>query len=404
MNRKILSAVIMTSLIVSAFAGCGSTDSSDSTETSAAETSAAETEAASESEESEAETSETESDSEAEAETEASSDDFGVWTALAGDNGTTYPNLFKVILSDEDYSYWYDYSAAVVGEDNAKSTVDYLRSFISADIYGDEAVAAYADADSFLFDCWYLNDVDTFTFKDDTATITKTDGSSETHTYEYLGVYQIGEGETMKYQGQEFCPAFDVDVYKSTDDAGDFTYFLFRDDTMETTYHTEFRYGDDLDELQKYLEGKYAYWLSAGISQDPDKATLENVISLFCLENMDYSAERTEADLAQISDFVGTWDADLSGYGDDYADTELYTVIGENGHGETYMNSEKSADYNAYAYDNDEKGDGKGIYVAYSNLTGEVSHAEYTIEEEDGKTVLTFVNDEGAISYVKRAE
>lgn len=121
MNRKILSAVIMTSLIVSAFAGCGSTDSSDSTETSAAETSAAETEAASESEESEAETSETESDSEAE--TEASSDDFGVWTALAGD----------------------------------------------------------------------------------------------------------------------------------------FTYFLFRDDTMETTYHTEFRYGDDLDELQKYLEGKYAY-------------------------------------------------------------------------------------------------------------------------------------------------
>lgn len=293
----------MTSLIVSAFAGCGSTDSSDSTETSAAETSAAETEAASESEESEAETSETEADSEAEteAETEASSGDFGVWTALAGDNGTTYPNLFKVILSDEDYSYWYDYSAAVVGEDNAKSTVDYLRSFISADIYGDEAVAAYADADSFLFDCWYINDVDTFTFKDDTA-------------------------------------------------------------------------------------------------------TLENVISLFCLENMDYSAERTEADLAQISDFVGTWDADLSGYGDDYADTELYTVIGEDGHGETYMNGEKSAYYNAYAYDNDEKGDGKGIYVAYSNLTGEVSHAEYKIEEEDGKTVLTFVNDDGAISYVKRDE
>ena len=254
MNRKILSAVIMTSRIVSAFAGCGSTDYSDSTETSAAETSAAET--------------------------EASSDDFGVWTALAGDNGTTYPNLFKVILSDDDYSYRYDYSAAVVGEDNAKSTVDYLRSFISADIYGDEAVAAYADADSFLFDCWYLNDVDTFTFKDDTA-------------------------------------------------------------------------------------------------------TLENVISLFCLENMDYSAERTEADLAQISDFVGTWDADLSGYGDDYADTELYTVIGEDGRGETYMNGEKSADYNAYAYDNDEKGDGKGIYVAYSNLTKELVNNQKVKHKEE---------------------
>lgn len=49
---------------------------------------------------------------------------------------------------------------------------------------------------------------------------------------------------------------------------------------------------------------------------------------------MDYSAERTEDDLSQIADFVGTWDADLSGMGDEYADTELYTVIGEVSHAE----------------------------------------------------------------------
>lgn len=59
---------------------------------------------------------------------------------------------------------------------------------------------------------------------------------------------------------------------------------------------------------------------------------------------MDYSAERTEDDLSQIADFVGTWDADLSGMGDEYADTELYTVIGEDGHGETYMDGEKDGD------------------------------------------------------------
>ena len=58
------------------------------------------------------------------------------------------------------------------------------------------------------------------------------------------------------------------------------------------------------------------------------------------------------------------------------------TVIGEDGHDETYMDGEKTADYSAYAYDNGEKDDGKGIYVAYSNLTGEVSHAEYTIEKK----------------------
>ena len=396
MKKRILLTLIMASLVAS-FGSCGNSDSSESSSEKSSSSSAAETTAA---EKDDAADVESDADSSA---ADTDTNDFGVWTDIAGENGTTYPNLFKVILNDDSYSYWYDYSAAVVGEKNAEDTVKTLQQFISSDIYGADAVAAYADADSFLFDCWYLNDVDTFTFKDDTATITKTDGTSETHTYEYMGVYQIGADETMKYQGQEFCPAFDVDVYKSTDDAGDFTYFLFRDDTMETTYHTEFRYGSDLEELQKYLEGDYAYWLSAGISADPDAQTLENVISLFCLENMDYSAERTEDDLSQIADFVGTWDADLSGMGDEYADTELYTVIGEDGHGETYMDGEKTADYSAYAYDNGDKDDGKGIYVAYSNLTGEVSHAEYTIEEKDGKTVLTFTNDDGVISYVKRA-
>ena len=389
----------MTAIIVSAFAGCGSKTASDTQTTTSAETT---TDTQADTEASEAET-EAETESEAETEAVAETAGFGVWTDIAGENGTTYPNLFKVILSDDSHSYWYDYSAAVVGADNAEDTVSQLQQFISADIYGADAVAAYKDADFFLFDCWYINDVDTFTFKDDTATITKTDGSSETHTYEYMGVYQIGANEIMKYQGQEFCPAFDVDVYKSTDDAGDFTYFLFRDDTMQTTYHTEFRYGSDLDELQKYLDGKYAYWLCAGISENPDAKTLEDVISLFCLENMDYTAERTASGLSQITDFVGTWDADLSGFGEEYASTELYTVIGEDGHGETYMNGEKTADYAAYAYDNGESGDGKGIYVAFSNMTGEISHAEYTIEEKDGKTILTFTNDEGAISYIKRA-
>ena len=367
--KKILSAVLAMSVLVLSLVGCSSRSNSDSVDSSSVDSSSAE--------------------------------NFGVWTEIAGENGTTYPNLFKVILNDDNYSYWYDYTAAVVGEDVAKDTVDYLQGFISADIYGQEAVDAYSKGDSFLFDCWYINDVDTFRFEGNTATITKTDGTSETHAYEYLGVYQIGENEVMKYQGQEFCPAFDVDVYKSTDDAGDFTYFLFRDDTMATTWHTEFRYGDNLEELQKYLEGKYAYWLCAGISENPDKQTLEDVISLFCLENMDYSAERSAENLEQISEFVGTWDADLSNRGEESANTELYTVIDENGNGETYTDGEKTAEYAAYAYDNGEKGDGKGIYVSH-NSEGETSHAEYTIEEKDGKTVLTFTNDEGTISYIKR--
>ena len=212
--------------------------------------------------------------------------DFGILTDIAGENGTTYANLFTVILDSQYDDLWLSKAAAIVGEDAAQENVDYLKSFISADIYGEEAVAAYKDAGYFMFDCWYLADVDTFTFDGDTVTTKLTDGSEQTHTYEYLGSYQLGEGEMMTYGGETFDASFPVDVYKTADDAGEFTYFLFRDDTMQTTWHIEFRYGSDLDQLLKYMEGPYAYWLSAGIDADASPETIDSVIDLFVSENL----------------------------------------------------------------------------------------------------------------------
>ena len=153
-------------------------------------------------------------------------------------------------------------------------------------LYGQEAVDAYTSLELVGFDCWYINGAKTFTFSGDTATITLTDGSSQTHTYTYLGQYKVGDGETMVYNGQEIDPSFACDVYQSTDDTGEFTYLLFRDDTMASTYHIEFRYGSDLDALQKYFTGPYAYWLSAGIDASADAQTIDNVIDLFVTENL----------------------------------------------------------------------------------------------------------------------
>ena len=67
---------------------------------------------------------------------------------------------------------------------------------------------------------------------------------------------------------------------------GEFTYFAFAPDTMETTYHLEFRYAEDLDDLQSWYEGNYAYWNAAAIAEDYDQATMENVIELFVTENL----------------------------------------------------------------------------------------------------------------------
>ena len=55
---------------------------------------------------------------------------------------------------------------------------------------------------------------------------------------------------------------------------------------MQTTWHIEFRYGSDLDQLLKYMEGPYAYWLSAGIDADASPETIDAVIDLFVTENL----------------------------------------------------------------------------------------------------------------------
>ena len=75
--------------------------------------------------------------------------------------------------------------------------------------------------------------------------------------------------------------------YQSDDaDSGDFTYFAFSPDTMETTYHLEFRYAEDLSDLQSWFEGNYAYWNAAAIAVDYDQETMKNVIELFVTENL----------------------------------------------------------------------------------------------------------------------
>ncbi|MBR4457469.1 MAG: hypothetical protein IKS31_00725 [Clostridia bacterium] len=327
----------------------------------------------------------------------------GVFPAIAGENGTTYVSLFDVIISDRWTPVWQDYIAAVIGEDAAPEMTARLQSSITSDLYGEAAVAAFADG-GYAFDCDFINGAQSITFSGNTATILKTDGTGETHTYEYLGQYNVGETETMMYQGTEISMAFPVDVYRSTDEAGEFNYFFLREDTMAETYHIEFRYGRDLEELQGYLVGPYAFWLAAGIDADADEETIRKVIALFCLENMDYSAH-TDAALNQLTElgFVGSWKADLSAYGEEYAAVDLSMTIDEKGHGVTTMNGQQTADFEAYAVDNGEKGDGRGLYVAWSNLEYEAEGAPYAFSvNDDGRTVLTFTADDGVINWVRQ--
>lgn len=43
---------------------------------------------------------------------------------ISGENGTTYSNLFDVILSDDYDSVWEEHCKAIVGEENAAEAVE----------------------------------------------------------------------------------------------------------------------------------------------------------------------------------------------------------------------------------------------------------------------------------------
>ena len=323
------------------------------------------------------------------------------FSAIAGENGATYENLFSVILDEKYASLWHDYCAAVVGEEQADAFVQMLKGAISADVYGEEAAAAYAGSSSYAFDCWFIHDAALFTFNPDySATVTLTDGSQQSYHYEPLGTAVMGADETILYQGMEISMATEGELYRSTEPAGEFSYLFFLPDTMETTYHLEFRYGSDPEALMGYMKGPYAYWLAAAIDADADAETVEKVIRLFCLENMDYS-QHAEAALTQLADFVGTWDADLSAFGEAYENVSLYFTIDESGHGITWMNGVQTTEFEAYAYETEP---GKGVYVAY-DLTGfEPEGAAYAMQTDArGRTVLTLCAADGTISYVKES-
>ena len=75
--------------------------------------------------------------------------------------------------------------------------------------------------------------------------------------------------------------------YQTADaDAGQFTYFAFSPDTMEDTWHLEFRYAEDLNDLQSWFEGNYAYWNVGAIAEDATEEQVLAAINLFVTENL----------------------------------------------------------------------------------------------------------------------
>ena len=172
----------------------------------------------------------------------------------------TYEELFPQLAKAEYRDLWIDATTPLVGAENAETATDTLLAMCMAEPYGPEASEKYAaDPESMAFNCYFRGGVDRFVM------------DVFSHTYHKLD--EENENGFLFYQSDDA-------------DSGDFTYFAFSPDTMETTYHLEFRYAEDLSDLQSWFEGNYAYWNAAAIAVDYDQETMKNVIELFVTENL----------------------------------------------------------------------------------------------------------------------
>ena len=188
----------------------------------------------------------------------------------------TYEPLFPVITKPEYDQIWLDPCVAAMGEENGPMVAEMLKAACNGTIYGQEAIDAYGDgSNGAQFDCLFINGVSTLTF-DGNKIIGADENGNQVFSHEYTYVSKLLLAGMMEGY-----------LYETADeDAGEFKYFYMMPDTPATTYHLEFRYGSNVEDLAKYNEGPYAYWLAAGFPVDADEEMIKNVITLFCEENL----------------------------------------------------------------------------------------------------------------------
>lgn len=317
---------------------------------------------------------------------------------LMKDLNGTYCQLFDDAIFKEEYNQlWYNYSAAVIGNSMADTAVSMLKSVVGGDKYGSEAAEN-------VFCCKFINGTKEITFNDGEISVLLDNNTTETHKYNFVREDAIGG----------VMPGY---LFESADDNNDeFKYFFICGDTPETTYHIEFRYGDSVEELLQYNTGKYANWVGSGIlksaAQEENKATINNVIALFCTENL--SEMVNDETTKQRNEIAGIWDADLTEFRSNpaFSKAEMYCVLNSDGTGATYLDLNgtgdfiKTSSYTFYAYNTFTSDNLKsGVYIPVNDETEHTEAGKYELATANDKTTLTFTTLEGeSISYIKRVE
>ena len=203
----------------------------------------------------------------------------------------TYTALFPAFREDRYDAIWEEKLSAYAGveAEAAEEVKDVFLGMYESGIHGEEAVKkAEEEPGWFLFDCSFTGGVESMVIDGEEIAGLDADGQEVfRHTYTYYGAIQKNfDPMTEVYMAgvsEEDWPV--LSVYEGDGPEDEFKYFAFADDTPAETYHLEFRYGSDPEELARYFTGPYGYWMVSATYQDCEEEMMESCIDLFAQEN-----------------------------------------------------------------------------------------------------------------------
>lgn len=165
-----------------------------------------------------------------------------------------YVELFsqEACLNAKFDGLWKSEILKYVDSSKVDSVVAVLQNQCLGDKVGAEAVGYNKQHGSMQFCCAFLQGVKRFEIKG----------------HQISGYAASGERLfAHKYHFVEKDPAGNY-IFESNDaNQDEFRYFWFMPDSPKTTYHIEFRYGNDKAQLSQMMDGKYAFWMAAGVRE-----------------------------------------------------------------------------------------------------------------------------------------
>lgn len=177
----------------------------------------------------------------------------------------SYVELFsqQTCLNPKFETLWKSEVAKYVETSQVDSVLAAIRGVCQGTRTGADAVAYYKQNGSMKFCCSFLQGVMRIEVKG-------------------RRISGYGSGKKQLFSHKYHFLEMDANgnyIFESDDDNKDeFRYFWFMPDSPKSTFHIEFRYGSDKTQLSQMMDGKYAYWMAAGVREGHEEEWRNGII------------------------------------------------------------------------------------------------------------------------------